>query len=340
MTVDGEVFQAGTVKVPLISERDAARRAHRRSSAAARRRRQRRTSRSSPGPATFSATLEWGRAVTTSPGRGAFVLPVPPAGSATATFDVPGEQSDLRVSPGLVLRRTSAGGRTIDRSDARSRARRRRSGGRRAKPGRPPRRATCGMLSDVKTLVTIGDADVRLLSLVDVTIVQGSRRRSTCAFRPATRSSGVSGALARSQRAAGRSRRRCSSRRAGAPAAPVPAQPRAIERGRLVQARHRLSDACRPRSAKPAKSPSRASARWRSRRRTSRASAAWTSAKSIASLTVGRAPVAPGRVPLSARTSGVPALALNVTRFPDAAVLAAIAERAVATTLVTSEGAR
>jgi hypothetical protein len=34
----------------------------------------------------------------------------------------------------------------------------------------------------------------------------------------------------------------------------------------------------------------------------------------------------------------VPTLALDVTRFPDAAVLAAIAERAVATTLVTSEG--
>ena len=33
-----------------------------------------------------------------------------------------------------------------------------------------------------------------------------------------------------------------------------------------------------------------------------------------------------------------PSLALNVTRYPDAAVLAAVAERAVATTLVTSEG--
>jgi hypothetical protein len=36
--------------------------------------------------------------------------------------------------------------------------------------------------------------------------------------------------------------------------------------------------------------------------------------------------------------SGVPSLSLKVTRFPDAAVLAAIAERAVATTLVTSTG--
>jgi len=112
MTVNGEVFQTGSVKVPLISNAtllDA-----------------RSTDRPLPlvaegnahvavvtGPASFSATLEWGTSITASPGRGSFVLPVPPAGSVTATFDVPGEQSDLRVTPGLVLRRTSAGGRTI-----------------------------------------------------------------------------------------------------------------------------------------------------------------------------------------------------------------------------------
>ena len=111
MTVNGEVFQTGSVKVPLISNAtllDA-----------------RSTDRPLPlvaegnahvavvtGPAAFSATLEWGTSITSSPGRGSFVLPVPPAGSVTATFDVPGEQSDLRVTPGLVLRRTSAGGRT------------------------------------------------------------------------------------------------------------------------------------------------------------------------------------------------------------------------------------
>ena len=120
MTVDGEVFQTGTVKVPLISNAtllDA-----------------RTADRPLPliaegnahvalvaGPATFSATLEWGSSITTSPGRGSFVLPVPPAGSVTATFDVPGEQSDLRVSPGLVLRRTSAARPHDRRSDARSR---------------------------------------------------------------------------------------------------------------------------------------------------------------------------------------------------------------------------
>ena len=111
MTVEGEVFRTGPVKVPLISQATLL------------------DARTGDwplpllpegnahvaivtGPATFSATLEWGAAITAAPGRGSFVLPVPPAGSATATFDVPGEQSDLRVSPGLVVRRTSAAGRT------------------------------------------------------------------------------------------------------------------------------------------------------------------------------------------------------------------------------------
>src|SRR6185503_10308274 len=38
-------------------------------------------------------------------------------------------------------------------------------------PSAAPREAR--LLSDVKTLVTIGDADLRLLTLIDVTVVQG-----------------------------------------------------------------------------------------------------------------------------------------------------------------------
>ncbi len=171
MAVDGEVFQPGAVKVPLISQAillDA-----------------RAGDRPLPlvaegnshlaivnGPATFSATLEWGAAVTTSPGRGSFVLPVPPAGSATAIFDVPGEQSDLRVSPGLVVRRTSAGGRsiveaTLDPGSLTTVSWSARETG----PAAAPRDTR--LLADIKTLLTIGEADVRLLSLVDVTVVQG-----------------------------------------------------------------------------------------------------------------------------------------------------------------------
>src|SRR5262249_43074409 len=41
------------------------------------------------GPATFSATLEIGAPIAYAPGRASFILPVPGAGSATATIDVP-----------------------------------------------------------------------------------------------------------------------------------------------------------------------------------------------------------------------------------------------------------
>ena len=108
--VDGEVFRNGMTKVPLIKGAtllDA-----------------RADNRPLPvvaegdthlavltGPATFSATLEIGAALSLTPGRGAFTLPVPIAGSATATIDVPGEQTDVHLSRGIVLRR-SVGWRT------------------------------------------------------------------------------------------------------------------------------------------------------------------------------------------------------------------------------------
>ena len=158
------------------------------------------------GPATFSATLEWGAAITTSPGRGSFVLPVPPAGSATATFDVPGEQSDV---PCLARARRCAARPRPDarRSRRRSiRARRRRCGGRheRRRPTATPRDAR--LLADVKSLVTIGDADVRLRLARRPHDRPGravaDRRRASGRLRARRRRR----AFARAHRAAGRSR--------------------------------------------------------------------------------------------------------------------------------------
>ena len=112
MRVDGEVFRAGVAKIPLIKDATLLEAAF--------------DGRALPiiteggthlalvpGPAAFSATLEVGMPIVYSPGRASFVLPVPHAGSATATIDVPGEQADVRVTGALVLRRTSATGRTI-----------------------------------------------------------------------------------------------------------------------------------------------------------------------------------------------------------------------------------
>src|SRR5436309_88123 len=66
-----------------------------------------------PGPAPFSLTLEWGGPLKFAPGRASFVLPVPAAGTARATIDLPGDQADVHLSAGLVSRRSTSSGRTI-----------------------------------------------------------------------------------------------------------------------------------------------------------------------------------------------------------------------------------
>ena len=173
MQVDGEVFRPGVAKVLLIRNAtllDA-----------------RMDNRPLPviaesgghvalvaGPGAFSATLEVGTALTFSPGRGAFILPVPTAASVTATIDVPGDQTDVHLSTGLILRRSSTNGRTTIEATL--------------QPGTPAevwwsthdsapttnQARDVRFLSEVKSIVTIADADVRLLSLVNVTIVQGA----------------------------------------------------------------------------------------------------------------------------------------------------------------------
>ena len=333
MTIDGEVFQAGAVKVPLIANAtllDA-----------------RAGDRPLPlvsegnthvavlaGPAAFSAALEWGTSVVAAPGRGSFVLPVPPAGSATATFDVPGEQSDLRVSPGLVLRRTSSGGRTIieaalDPGSATQVWWSARESG----PTAAPREAR--LLADVKTLVTIAEADVRLLSLVDVTVVQGEPAGIEVRLPAGYELASVTGS--------------------------------SLDRSEQQDQRLMLVVSTPARRHQFLLNLERSSGGGSFKLETSLPTvpSAQREIGEVAVEGVGTLELGTGETPglrrmdvrevdpslatvarqslLSAyryqRTSGaVPTLALDVTRFPDAAVLAAIGERAVATTLVTSEG--
>ena len=110
------------------------------------------------------------------------------------------------------------------------------------------------MLADVKTLVTIGDADLRLLSLVDLTVVQGEPTEFEVRIPAGYELAGVTGSsLDRSEQQGERLLLVVS-----APAqttAPVPDQSRAC-RAQAARSRSRPpSRPCPPRSAKPAKSP-------------------------------------------------------------------------------------
>jgi hypothetical protein len=128
-----------------------------------------------PGPGPFAVTLEWGTALTFAPGRASFALPVPPAGTAHATIDLPGEQADVHLSAGVITNRSATAGRTIVDVTLRP--------GtavevwwsmRDSAPVAAAREVR--MLADTFTLVTIGDADVRMAALVDLTVAQGETR--------------------------------------------------------------------------------------------------------------------------------------------------------------------
>jgi hypothetical protein len=125
-----------------------------------------------PGPGPFAVSLEWGAPLVFAPGRASFTLPVPPAGTARVTFDVPGDQADVRLSAGLITRRAVDGGRTIVEATL--------------DPGSStevwwhmrdsaPIAAAREVrtVADVMTLVTLGDSDARMVALVDLTVLQG-----------------------------------------------------------------------------------------------------------------------------------------------------------------------
>jgi len=335
MQVDGEVFRAGMAKVMLIKNAtllDA-----------------RMDNRPLPviaesgghvalvtGPGTFSATLDVGTALTFSPGRGAFVLPVPAAASVTATIDVPGDQTDVHLSTGLILRRSSTAGRTTIEATL--------------QPGTPaeiwwsthdsaPTNAQARdvrLLSEVKSIVTIGDADVRLVSLVNVTIVQGEPSQIAVTIPAGYEVVSVSGAsLERTESQAG--------------AVTLFVSDPALRRHQFLVSLERqhaggsftldtgfptLPAAQRETGEVAVEglgtlevtSPEIPGLRRMDVREVDPSLAAAARQALLAAYRYQRTAAAP------------PALSLDVRRFGDAEVLAAVAERAVATTLVSTEG--
>jgi len=145
------------------------------------------------GPSTFSATLEVGSPLSFTPGRGSFVLPVPNAGSATASIDVPGEQADVRLSSGLILRRASANGRTTVDVTLTPGSQTTVSWSTHEAAAATAAAREVRVLSDVKSIVSIGDAEVRLISLLTATVVAGEPARIAIAIPPGYEVASVSG---------------------------------------------------------------------------------------------------------------------------------------------------
>ena len=129
------------------------------------------------GPAPFTATLDFATPVSSVPGRASIVLPSPAAGSVSAVIDLPGDPAEIRVQHGILTRRQTANGRTLvdvtlepgHRSQVTWSVRESAT-----QPAQVP--AEARLLADVKSLITIGDADLRMVVLVDITVLRGEPR--------------------------------------------------------------------------------------------------------------------------------------------------------------------
>jgi hypothetical protein len=135
------------------------------------------------GPGPFAARLDWGGALAFTPGRASFVLPVPPSGTARGTIDLPGEQADVRISPGLVTGRTVAAGRTrIDVTFDPGSMTQVSWSMRDAAPAAAAREVRS--LADVLTLITVGESELRVATLVDIAVMLGEPRSFTAHLPP------------------------------------------------------------------------------------------------------------------------------------------------------------
>jgi hypothetical protein len=152
------------------------------------------------GPSEFSITLNPALPLAIEAGRASFNFFVPPSGSAQVTLTVPGEHTSVNLSPGLITSRASDKGNTTVEATL--------------VPGQQttlwwatretaapvvPREVR--FLSNVKTLVSVSEADVRLAALADISVVQGDPAQFELEVPAGYEVTGVTGASLESSEA-------------------------------------------------------------------------------------------------------------------------------------------
>ena len=124
------------------------------------------------GPGPFAVSLGVASALTIEAGRASFTLLVPLASSAILTLELPGNHANVHVEPGLITSRSTENGITLIEAAL--------------EPGKPARvwwttreiaapvaQREVRFLSDVKSVVSVGDSQLRLTALCDLTVIQG-----------------------------------------------------------------------------------------------------------------------------------------------------------------------
>src|SRR5690349_95516 len=145
------------------------------------------------GPADFAVTLDAGLPLSIEAGRASFTLPVPSAGSVRMSLTLPGDHTNVRISPGLITSRASESGQTMVEATL--------------VPGQnasiwwttreivtPAAPKEARFLSDIKTLITVNDAELRVTALADISVVQGEPSQFELAIPAGYEVTGATGA--------------------------------------------------------------------------------------------------------------------------------------------------
>jgi hypothetical protein len=286
-----------------------------------------------PGDSEFSLNLDAGIPLTIETGRASFVLPVPSAGSVRLSLVVPGDRANVQLNHGIITHRASVNGNTEIEATL--------------LPGQvasiwwatrevvaPVVPREVRFLSDVKTLVSVSESDLQIAALVDINVVQGDADQFTVTVPAGFEVTSVNGPSLESSEIqngtlllhiAGHGRttheflismeRPISDAKAGAPLLAFKDAQREtgevlVEGQGTIELTAKESGGLKRLDIKEINPYLRALSRY--------------------SLQAG--------FRYHRQPDESPTLALEWTRFPDASVLAAIAEHAVVTTLVTSEG--
>src|ERR1051326_3116860 len=288
-----------------------------------------------PGASNFAVSLDAGIPLGIEAGRASFLIPVPSAGSARLSLVVPGDHTNVRISPGLITNRSSSNGNTSIEATL--------------VPGQianvwwttrevatPTVPREVRFLSDVKTLFSVSESDLRIAALADITVVQGDPSQFVLSIPAGYEVTSVTGPTLESSGTDGNKNKL------------ILSVSNAAQRSHefLISLEKSITD-------------SRADAPFITFNETQRetgealiegAGTMELTAKESGSLKrMDVKEVNPflrslARFPLQAafryhrQPSEAPTLALEWRRFPDSSVLAAVAERAIVTTLVTVEG--
>ena len=169
--VEGEIFRKGVSKVPLTSGMTVLD-AHQNGKGVPLLQENGTHMALLSGPGEFSVALDTGLPLRIEAGRASFSLPAPAAGSVQLSLVIPGDHTFANISSGLITSRKSENGHTVIEATL--------------VPGQPAniwwatREAVIPavlrevrFLADAKTLISVSEAEMRVTVLADITVVQG-----------------------------------------------------------------------------------------------------------------------------------------------------------------------